>query len=310
MPVFDNDPLPINTINAGFGAVVGGPSFNVQIVTGSGGDEQRNCKTRHARRRFRINTDFLDSDDVNDLYDHFAARRGATDSFPFLDPFDYVASGEPIVSGQLVKRYTAGAYTYDRPITLPISGTVTYSGGGSLDYSTGIISGGSGGTWSGEFRIPARYDSDVLSTVYGMPFNAQANCDIIEAWDSDIPALSNTAAPARMDVDFPLSFDLGIDVTRNWSTKIETTGFHEERTQDAPAERNVYRNAFGHVPTEAHLDAILALFLIARGARSGFNFASTPFRFGAPGGVASLILERTGYGTYRASTPLVQLNAA
>ena len=167
------DPFPIDVINCGIGAVAGGPTFPVKIVTGSGGDEQRNVKTRHARRQFRINTDFLASDEVSDLYDHFAARRGSTDSFPFLDPFDYTASNEPVVGGQLTKKYTAGAYDYYRPITLPVSGSVTLSGGGTLDYSTGIVSGGAGGTWSGEFRIPARYDSDALSTVYGLPMNAQ-----------------------------------------------------------------------------------------------------------------------------------------
>lgn len=309
MPSLELDAFPENVINTGFQAIVGGPVFPVQIVTGSGGDEQRNCKTRHARRRWAVNTELLADDDVDDLYAHFTARRGSTDSFPFLDPFDYVASGEPIVGGQLVKRYTFGSYTYDRPITLPKSGTVTFSGGGTLNYSTGVISGGAGGTWSGEFYVPARYDSDALSTVYNLPMSASAAVGIVEVWDTDIPSLSNTVAPSRISDAFPLTWDLGIDVSRNWSTRITGTGFHEERTQDAEQERNIYRNANGHCRTEDELTAILSLFLICRGARTAFTYAGLPFRFGAPGGLSALQLARTGYGSYAASSPLVELNA-
>lgn len=309
MASLESDPFPINILNTGFGAVIGGPTHRTQIVTGSGGDEQRNGKSRHARRQFRINTELLDDDDLDALYAHFAARRGSTDSFPFTDPFDYTASGEPIVSGQLTKKYSFGGVDYYRPITLPKSGTVSFTGGGSLDYSTGIISGGAGGTWTGEFYIPARYDSDALDTVYSLPMNAAASCGIIEVWDSDIPSIANAAPPARIASAFPLTFDLGVDVQRNWSTRITTTGFHEERTQEAQQERNVYPNAVGHCATEAHLDAILSVFLVCRGARTAFEFASLPFRFGAPGGLSTLVLTRTGYGSYSAACPLVQLNA-
>lgn len=302
---FESDPFPINTLNTGFGAVVGGPAFRTQIVTGSGGDEQRNGKSRHARRQFRINTELLAADDLSALYAHFQARRGSTDSFPFTDVFDYTASGEPIVSGQLTKKYSFGGIDYSRPITLPKSGTVSFTGGGSLNYSTGIISGGSGGTWTGEFYIPARYDSDALSNVYSLPMNASASCGIVEVWDSDIPALSNAAPPARISASYPLTIDLGIDQQPNWSTRIATTGFHEEREQDLAAERVIFRNAVGHCATEADLDSILSLFLIARGRRSGFLYGGLDYRFGAD----ILILERTGYGSYRAATPLVRLNA-
>ena len=307
---FENDPLPINIINAGLSAVVGGPTFQTTIVTGSGGDEQRNGKSRHARRQFRINTEILEADDLSDLYAHFQARRGSTDSFPFLDPFDYTASGEPLVSigggnYQMTKKYSFDGVDYYRPITLPINGTVSLSSGGTPNYSTGVVAGGAGGTWSGQFYIPARYDSDALSNVYSLPMNASASCGIIEVWDSDIPALTNAAPPARLGSSFPLSIDLGIDNQQNWSTRIASTGWMEDRQQDFAAERVIFRNAVGHVKTEAELDSILSLFLIARGRRSGFLYGGLDFRFGTD----SLVLERTGYGTYRAYTPLVRLNA-
>jgi uncharacterized protein (TIGR02217 family) len=61
---------------------------------------------------------------------------------------------------QLVKRYQVGSETRDRYIQRPKS-PILFTGGGSLDYSTGIISGGSGGTWGGEFYVPCRFDGEL-----------------------------------------------------------------------------------------------------------------------------------------------------
>ena len=41
----------------------------------------------------------------------------------------------------------------------PSSGTIVLSGGGTVDYTTGLVTGGAGGTWGGEFDVPVRFDS-------------------------------------------------------------------------------------------------------------------------------------------------------
>lgn len=306
---FESDPFPIEAIYAGYSACIGGPTFKTQIVTGSGGDEQRNGKSRYARRAFRLNTEIL-TDALRSLtYSHFQARRAQTDSFPFLDPFDHVASGAPLiaVSGghQCVKRYTCGSYSVDRPITLLRSGTVSFTGGGSLNLTTGLITGGSGGTWSGEFYIPARYDRNSLSNIFGMPLNASNSVGIIEAWDSDIPSVPNTGPPARLDFSYPLTFKQGMDQQQHWSTRIYTTGWHEEREQDLDAERLIFQNAVGNIKSDADMAAIISLFSICRGRRSGFLYGGLDYRFGTD----ELVLEFTGQDSAKAVTPLVKLNA-
>ena len=65
---------------------------------------------------------------------------------------------------QLNKRYQVGIdedgnpVYQDRPIYKPVPGTVVLSGGGSVDYTTGLVTGGSGGTASFEFDVPVRFD--------------------------------------------------------------------------------------------------------------------------------------------------------
>src|SRR5207342_2770311 len=103
------------------------------------------------------------------------------------------AAGEPIVSGQLVKRYTVGSINYDRPITKPINGTVTFTGGGTLNYETGVISGGAGGTWSGQFEIQARFGNDrYLERNFYIDWH-NVSVQIVETFDSAIPAVVSSA---------------------------------------------------------------------------------------------------------------------
>ena len=65
---------------------------------------------------------------------------------------------------QLNKRYQVGIdedsnpVYQDRPIYKPVPGTVLLSGGGSVDYTTGLVTGGGGGTAGFEFDVPVRFD--------------------------------------------------------------------------------------------------------------------------------------------------------
>ena len=119
MPTYDSASFPETAIFAN-GAITGGPMFQTTIVHSANGTEQRNASSgMHARRIFRVDTSTITDAVRIEVLNFFINRRGQSDSFRFKDPFDFEASGEPIVSGQLVKRYTAGSVSYDRPIVKP-----------------------------------------------------------------------------------------------------------------------------------------------------------------------------------------------
>jgi uncharacterized protein (TIGR02217 family) len=73
---------------------------------------------------------------------------------------------------QLYKTYTKGALSTQRTITKPRANVVVYEGGvakaGTLDTLTGLFTPstawttGAALTWSGEFRVPVRFDNDFL----------------------------------------------------------------------------------------------------------------------------------------------------
>ena len=102
----------------------------------------------------------------------FLVCNGRANSFRFKDWTDYVcAAGDGIFqdadSGsptgqQMYKVYSFGGQTYYRKITKPVSGTITVTGGGTLDYSSGIVDGGTPTAWSGEFDVHARFDTDAM----------------------------------------------------------------------------------------------------------------------------------------------------
>ena len=108
---------------------------------------------------------------------NLTVAEGMANSFRFKAWADYKAAiGAGIVtliSGntyQMYKRYTFGAFTKDRKITLPVSGTIVIAGGGtySLDYITGIITNSAGAAptgWSGEFDVKTCFSSDLAAYV-------------------------------------------------------------------------------------------------------------------------------------------------
>ncbi len=306
MPAYDNVSLSTDIILAGYGALIGGPTFETEVVSTSGGTEQRNNLTGpHARRRFRLNTAPMPSATRTIFYNFFASRNGSNRSFRFKDPFDYIATAQPVVGGQLVKRYTIGAYTYDRPITKPIN-AISLSGGGSVDYATGIVSGGSGGTWTGEFEIQARFDDDGLQETgihTGVSDSAWSGAvPIIETFDSDIPIVSNTTPPTTLaSVSFPVPVEVGRQDIPTWNTYNWSTGYYEERFGAYSASRTIYKGS-ALLSDETDLTSLLSLFLIARARRSVFTYNTQQVRFGSD----ALNIYSTGHHSYKAELSLVQ----
>lgn len=145
---------------------MGGPGFLTNIAVMESGAESRNQNWEFDRAEFEVSHAARLPAQWRPLRAFFMNMRGRANSFRFHDPLDYVAAvgeGLYIDSGadkQMVKRYTFGSTTYDRIITKPVVGSITLVGGGTLDYTTGIVTGGTPTGWSGQFDLHCRFDTD------------------------------------------------------------------------------------------------------------------------------------------------------
>ena len=302
-PTYDSSSFPTDATFAN-GSITGGPAFVTAVASSANGTEQRNGRTgAHARRYFQLDTGAISDATRVAVIDFFIARRGRSDSFRFKDPFDHTATGQPIVSGQLVKRYTVGGISYDRPITKPLSGTVSFSGGGTLNYETGVISGGAGGTWSGQFEIQARFGSDryLERNFYIDWHNVQVS--IVETFDSAIPAVASTAPGDVMSYSFSLPIEIGRERHADYSTYVwRGSPYAEDRAaQYAGGLVGFAGNVL--CKNRTNLETLIALFLCARGRRSGFQFEAFDVRFGRD----TLSIGYTGNESFQAPMSFVGL---
>lgn len=163
---------------------VGGPEFNTTIVQTVGGHEQRIINWSEQRGSWMIGYGIEYKTDLQDMINFFYARRGRAHGFRFKDwsDFEIGSAKQAIGIGDNVetvfpiyKTYSSGGQDYFRPITKPVSGTVTVwkdaviqTVGFTIDYATGEI------TFSApvaagvvvyvtcEFDVPVRFDTDKL----------------------------------------------------------------------------------------------------------------------------------------------------
>lgn len=122
-----------------------GPAFSTQITQVDSGAEQANRRWLHPLRSISIPQGVRDMETFEALKNHWLIMGGPFQTWPWRDPTDFascpltrvnevptVALGDqPLGTGdgatvefQLIKRYTVGAQTYDRPIYRPIVSTV------------------------------------------------------------------------------------------------------------------------------------------------------------------------------------------
>lgn len=159
-------------IRVSMGAI-GGPGFMTNIAVMSSGAESRNQEWEFARCEYEVSQAAKLPNEYEPLIAFFMLMGGRANSFRFQDRVDYVcvagqgffisAVDDSPAGHQMVKRYTFGSHTVDRIITKPRNnGTVVVTGGGSLDYATGIVTGGTPTAWRGEFDVHCRFDTDVM----------------------------------------------------------------------------------------------------------------------------------------------------
>lgn len=163
-----------------FGAI-GGPGYQTDIVVVNSGFESRNVNWAQSRCRWDVGHRGRAPADTMTLISFFKEMKGRAHGFRFKDWSDYTATISnttmTLISGttyQLARAYDA-ALTEVRPITKPRSGIVVYKNGvdvtadttisttaGTVTWNTAAPTGGDVLKWSGEFDVPARFDTDQM----------------------------------------------------------------------------------------------------------------------------------------------------
>lgn len=187
--------------------MVGGPTYQNIIQESVSGIEQRIQVWAKCRGEWDISYPILDREasagNFRAVIAMFRAHRAELHPFPFKDWSDFqlinehIATGDGVgVTAQIIKTYDPsqvmlaipGSLTYVREIFLPVAGLVVKVNGVTktltTDYtigSTGIITftsppaNGHAITVTGEFDVPARFNTQKLDLVINDGTNAQIN---------------------------------------------------------------------------------------------------------------------------------------
>ena len=154
------------------------PEYRVVITRRSSGVEKRNRSWAYPLAKIIVTMGPRLEAEIQEVLEFYHAVGGQAMGFRVKDYTDYkscfvgldpTSADQPQVDlgggiYQLTKRYQFGVdednqpVTQDRAIYKPVNGTIVLSGGGTIDYATGQVTGG-GGTWGGEFDLPMRFDS-------------------------------------------------------------------------------------------------------------------------------------------------------
>jgi uncharacterized protein (TIGR02217 family) len=191
--------------NIGAGAL-GGPELATTVVKLQGGAEQRNSAWTYPLHRWDVSQGLKRQADFLTVRAFFLATgKGRLHGWRFKDLADYTASHtgneKGVVLGltgttfQLIKRYTSGSQTADRKIVKPLAAGFELKNSGTplvlttdytLDSTTGIVTTTTSKTaanltWSGEFDVPMRFDTDSLR---GRIEAKTPSGGLLHAWDS------------------------------------------------------------------------------------------------------------------------------
>jgi uncharacterized protein (TIGR02217 family) len=166
---------------------VGGPEYANTIVNLANGMEQRNGMWLYPKHRYSAQYMNIAPTDRDEVLKAFHAARGRLHCFRFKDWNDYAGSAQPFaqVNGEwrMVKQYTLGGQTSTRLIQAPVEGEISLSGGSlsNLDFDTGVYDGDATGlTWTGEFDLWVRFDSDYNAFTIGDWQAHSANIELVE----------------------------------------------------------------------------------------------------------------------------------
>ena len=153
------------------------PEYRVVIVRRASGVEKRNRAWRYTLANMQVTVGPRMEAEIQELLDWWHVLdqsigfrvKDYTDFKSCQVQIDPLATDQPLVEiptnpgvYQLTKRYQVGALYKDRPIYKPVTGTIVLSGAGTVDYTTGQVTGSAGGTWGGEFDTPVRFEGSTF----------------------------------------------------------------------------------------------------------------------------------------------------
>lgn len=163
----------------------GGPGFNTTIIELASGAEQRNINWSQQRATYDVSHGVKEREQMEDLLDFFAARRGKAYGFRFKDWMDFEMERQTISTTganniQIFKRYEPGTpYFFDRPLTKIVPGTIRAwvngaewsTAGINVNVNTGRLTiGGAPGNSTVdvacEFHVPVRFDIDEMKVTH------------------------------------------------------------------------------------------------------------------------------------------------
>lgn len=182
----------------------GGPVFNTLIHPLRNGAEYRNANWDQCRHMYNLPFQNITTQEkYRALKRMFLVCRGMLNGFLFEDPGDYEAENESLgvaPSGstpvQLVKVSTVDSVSYTRLIQRPVAGFVLEQSDGVGGWATkagtvdtaGLFTPSTAWTagrdlrWSGEFRVPVRFNSDELPMTWEMLEYTSGAISIIEVF--------------------------------------------------------------------------------------------------------------------------------
>jgi uncharacterized protein (TIGR02217 family) len=163
---------------------VGGPMFKTSVVNVNSGNETRNVEWQYPLHQYNVANGLKTQAQVDLTKALFMNTKGKAYGFRFKDWADYTVSPSSstlVQIGtshvyQLVKVYTVGSSSLLRNILKPVSGSliiyknsIDVTSNTTIDLTTGLVTwtssfptGGDVLTWSGQFDVPVRFDTDVL----------------------------------------------------------------------------------------------------------------------------------------------------
>ena len=161
----------------------GGPMFSTEVNKTTGGQRYANGNWLYPLHLFDVSQGVKTQTDFEEIRAFFWVVNGRRDAFRFKDWSDYRAVSQPLVliggsDYQLLRRYSHGSRTFDRPIYKPVATPTVYRTrvgvttaiSPTIDLTTGevTVSGHLGGdtyTWTGEFDVPVAFVNDQLESI-------------------------------------------------------------------------------------------------------------------------------------------------
>jgi uncharacterized protein (TIGR02217 family) len=185
----------------------GGYGWLTHVVSTQAAYEYRSPQWAMMRGRWNVGHNLRQPTDYQTLMMFFVSMQGRVNAWRFKDWNDFTDWGvgtfqtNPNNQLQLCKTYTAPSPvtgssqpTFQRWISKPVPGTLTLPGGVTVDYTTGIVTGGSlGGVWTGQFDVPCRFDTDSLDSQVEQP-SGTAGEAVASTWDN-IPVVEIRITP-------------------------------------------------------------------------------------------------------------------